>query len=99
MELENEKARSLLRKHTVTFKCIEPMHDSNAQVALHKVSDLMGRGKLVSVKLHCEPDNQCEANTISFTCNIEGKWCQIGYIVQEALDHVHTALANKRSCT
>ena len=46
-----------MRRHTTIFKCIGATRDSSAQEALHKVSELMKRGELVHVELHCQPDN------------------------------------------
>ena len=59
-------------------------------------SKKLSQGEQVPVKLVPEPGNQYDAKAISFVCTIDGKWCRIGYIVGEALDHVHAALEERK---
>ena len=82
--------------HTVTFKCIGTTHDFNAQETLRKVSKLLGQEEQVPLVIVPEPDNQYDSKAIAFKCKIDGEWRRIGYIVREALDHVHTALTQKK---
>ncbi len=72
--------------HSVIFKCIGANKDE-------KYLCLASRNiKEVQVKLTPEEDNPKNARAIAFTCKIDGEWQRIGYVVEEALDAVHTAL-------
>ena len=82
--------------HIVTFKCIGTTHDFHAQEILRKVSQLLGQGEHVPVKILPEPENQYDCKAITFMCEVDGGWHRIGYIVREALDHVHKALTQKK---
>ncbi len=75
--------------HTVTFKCIGASRSANYQAPLKKASALLREGHSVPMKLVAEPDNPVDSKTIAFKCQIGEKWFTIGYIVSEALDHVH----------
>ena len=79
--------------HTVTFKCIGTTHDLNAQEVLQKVSLLLNKGEVVSVNIYPEPDNPYDNQAIAFKCNVDGQSQRIGYIVKEALNSVHSAMA------
>ena len=82
--------------HTVTFKCIGTTHDHSAQDTLAKVVQLNKENNEVSVDIFPEPDNQYDSKAICFKCQIGGEWKRIGYIVREALDHVHEALTEQK---
>ena len=82
--------------HIVTFKCIGTTHDMHAQEVLSKVSKLLKDDVEVPVKLVCEPENQYDSKAIAFMCLLSEQWHRIGYVVSEALDHVHKALADKK---
>ena len=80
--------------HTVTFKCIGTTHDPSAQDTLAKVSQILKEKNDVPVGIFPEPNNQYDSKAICFKCQIDsGEWKRIGYIVREALDHVHEAIS------
>lgn len=82
--------------HTITFKCMGTTYHPESQDALAKVADLMKTGQEVPVKLVKEPDNKYDSRAITFQCQLGGHWIRIGYIVKEALEHVHKAIAEKK---
>ena len=82
--------------HTVTFKCIGTTHDANAQQVLMQVSQQLERGEIVPVMVVPEPDNQYDSQAIAFKCKVEEEWHRIGYVVKEALAHVHSALTQDK---
>ena len=95
-ELEPDDGHHQLQQiHTVTFKCIGTTHNPTAQDTLRQVSRKLRDGE-VPVQIVPELDNQYNSKAIAFKCNISGNWYRIGYIVREALDDVHKALAQKR---
>ena len=82
--------------HTVTFKCIGPVHDTNAQALFSRVSQILHGGGGVDVRVSPEPDNPYDSQAIAFQCHIDRKWQRIGYVVRECLSHVHEAIQEKR---
>ncbi len=74
--------------HTVTFKCIGTTHDQSSQETLSKVSQLLKKEE-VPVNIFPEPTNEHDSRAICFKCQINGEWKRIGYVVREAVDHVH----------
>ena len=48
------------------------------------------------MKIKLEPDNAVDSKEIIFQCELDGAWVTIGYVVQEALDELHEALAAKK---
>ena len=82
--------------HTVTFKCMGSVHDPNSQEVLCKISRIHRDGGDVAVRVEPEPKNQYDSKAIAFTCQVDGKWQRIGYVVRECLEHVHTAVREKR---
>ena len=50
----------------------------------------------VSVELCPESDNQYDSRAIAFKCYVDNSWTRIEYVVREALDCVHDAIATKR---
>ena len=42
-------------------------------------------------------DNAFDANAIAFTCNADGNWKRIGYVVSEALPDVNDTLMKKQN--
>ena len=82
--------------HTVTFKCIGTTKEIQYQERLKQIAQLRSRGLEVPCQLKPEPDNPFDSNAIAFECQIDGMWQIIGYIVREALDEVHEALAAKK---
>ena len=54
--------------------------------------DMLQQGFTVQVRLDPEPQNKFDFEAIAFQCNLDGRWKRIGYVVQEALSEVHTAL-------
>lgn len=81
--------------HIVVFKCIGTVHDVNAQTILRSASKQLEKED-VPVRIVPEPENQYDAQAIAFQCKVDGEWSRIGYIVREALHHVHQALAQRR---
>ena len=81
--------------HVVTFKCIGTTHHNDAQEALKKVS-MINDKSTVPVELCPESDNPYDSRAIAFKCYVDNSWTRIGYVVREALDCVHDAIAAKR---
>ena len=54
--------------HTVTFKCIEAVHEEKQQVALKEACLKLKRNKHVEVKLQPEPMNCWDSKAIAFMC-------------------------------
>lgn len=84
-----------IKKHTVTFKCIGSSRDMEYQESLSLASKKMKAGEVVPVKLCPEPTNAYDARAIAFKIALDDEWKTVGYIVREALDSVHKALANE----
>lgn len=81
---------------TVKFKCIGATHDSVGQKNVgESKSTIMDQQECVPVKIEPEPENQYDSKAIAFKCRVDDKWYRIGYIVREALEDVHNALAQK----
>jgi hypothetical protein len=78
----------------VKFKCVGTIYDHTSQETLAKVSQLHLED--IPVGIFPEPNNKYDAKAICFKCKISEEWIRIGYIVREALDHVHTALQHKK---
>ena len=81
--------------HIVTFKCMGATYDLNSQENLKKVKDLLVQGIDVPVKLVPEPENKFDAKAIAFHARTGDEWQRIGYVVGEALDHVHKAMQER----
>lgn len=81
--------------HVVTFKCIGTTYHGDAQEALKKVSMIKDQST-VPVELFPERDNPYDSRAIAFKCYVDNSWTRIGYVVREALDSVHAAIAAKR---
>ena len=56
----------------------------------------MKQGHNIEVCLKPEPTNPVDARAIAFSCELDGKWERIGYVVREALEAVHDAVSNNR---
>ena len=86
---------------TVTFKCIGITKEAQYQERLKQIAQLRDRGLQVPCQLKPIPDSPFDSITIAFECQIDGIWQVIGYIVGEAVNDVHEALAaNKiKGCT
>ena len=82
--------------HTVTFKSVGVTHDPSAQKILKIVAQLLSVDEKVEVRITPEPTNVHDARAICFRCHVDGKWHRIGYIVREALDYVHAAMAENK---
>ena len=72
------------------------MRDSQSQVILSQVSNILEEGGNVPVMIVHEHDNLYDSKTIAFKCQLDDKWHRIGYIVRECLDHVHKAKAGNK---
>ena len=83
--------------NTVPCKCIGTTKEIQYQERFKQIAKLRNRGLEVPCHLKPEPDNPFDSNAIAFECQIDGMWQIIGYIVREALDEVHEALATKKS--
>ena len=80
-------------EHTIRFKCIGSTKEHEYQEALAKASRLII--KELKVDIFPEPNNPCDAQAISFKCHLDWTWVTVGYIVREALQDVHQAIANQ----
>ena len=80
-------------RHTVQFKCIGASKKLHYQETLASVAKLLISGTTVEVSLFPEPNNPVDAKAVAFKCQVNGAWLPIGYVVCEALDEVHLALA------
>lgn len=78
-----------IRTHSVVFKCIGSVKSKGYQVALEKARNLMSDGQIVPVRLVHEHYNP---RALAFVCDINSKPHTVGYIVNELLDEVHTAI-------
>lgn len=94
---EQSELAAPLPTHAVTFKCIGSTHHPDAQEALARAVSMINKGEVVPVRMIKEPDNQYDSKAIAFQCLLDNKWIRIGYIVKEALDHVHKALDDNKS--
>ena len=83
------------KTHTVTFKCMGANRDSNHQAVLAATFETRGEGNDVPVRICPEPDNPKDSEAVAFQCYLSGAWKRIGYVVNEALPEVHSALENK----
>ena len=83
------------KTHTVTFKCIGTTHDHNAQEILAAAKQCYTK-QVVPVVIEPEPSNPYDSEAICFKCFFNDKWHRIGYVVREALIHVHKALSEKK---
>lgn len=82
--------------HKVVFKCIGSTKELCYQERLAKASQLINRGEEVLVEIKPEPDNPVDSKAIVFQCKLDEAWVTIGYVVHEALDELHEALASKK---
>ena len=82
--------------HTVTFKCIGTTKENKYQENLARISQLRIRGIIVPCRVKAEPNNPYDSKPIAFECQVDGVWCIIGYVVREALDELHDAMAGKK---
>ena len=92
--IDSASAEKELVKHTVRFKCIGASKERRYQETLAEVAHLLRSGTTVDVGLFPEPNNPVDAKAIAFRCQVNGSWLPIGYVVREALDDVHSALAH-----
>lgn len=91
-----EKVLSDECTHAVVFKCIGSNKNKKSQAALCSASKKIENGDTVNVVLDPEPTNPEDARAIAFLCEINNEWHKMGYVVQECLEAVHTALSNKQ---
>ncbi len=80
--------------HTIIFKCIGAVRDTQSQYALYKAKNKRLSGWSVPVRMTPEPTNIVDAQAIMFECKLEEKWEKIGYVVSDILHEVHAALSN-----
>lgn len=95
-EQEAADAVSSSQQHVITFKCIGTTHDPNTQHILSEVSQCLEKGKSILVMIVPKSENQHDSEAIAFKCKVEGEWHRTGYIVKEAVDHVHLALEQEK---
>ena len=72
------------------------MDQTISQTALKVISELTGDVKQVPVIICPEPDNPVDSEAVAFRAKISGKWHTVGYVVREALPHVHMALQGNK---
>lgn len=82
--------------HTVVFKCIGNTKEIRYQEVLALANKKRKEGMDVLVKLEREPSNPVDARAIAIMCKVNQTWERIGYIVKEALDEVHAAIAENK---
>ena len=76
---------------TVVFKVIGCTKEKKYQDILSHVKNSQ---LAVPVKLLPEPNNPFNSKAIAFVCMVGGKWQRIGYVVNEILSEVQSALNN-----
>ena len=65
------------------------------QDVLEMINDLMMLGNEVKVDMFAEPINPVDTKAIAFKFLLDDcQWHRFGYVVKEALDDVHSALAS-----
>ena len=80
--------------HTVVFKCIGAVRDSQSQETLRIAKHKVHNGWTVPVRMRHEPTNIVDAQAVVFECKVEEKWERIGYVVSDILNEVHSAIDN-----
>ena len=81
---QNSNTSQYTHTHCVVFKCTGATKEQHSQRVLAEVASKLRKGETVEVMLRPEPSN----------CNIDSNWERIGYIVHEALNAVHSAIAS-----
>ena len=92
----DDEGAEAVTKHTVTFKCIGATRYVEAQKSLQRVSEKLRVGQHVSVDVLNEPDNPFDSRAIAFKVLIDHQWCTVGYVVREAVEHVHRMLESSK---
>ena len=82
------------RSHTVVFKCIGAVRDTQSQRVLYQAKNKLDSGWSVPVRMIPKPTNVKYARAVVFECKLEDKWEKIGYVVRDILEEVHSALNN-----
>lgn len=60
--------------HTVVFKCIGAVRDSDSQTTLRAARDKLADHYSVPVRMRPEPTNIKDSRAIMFECEMNGKW-------------------------
>ena len=95
----DEEAATVPITHTVTFKYIGATKTDESRETLKAVSELLASGNHVPVDLFPEPQNPYDSRAIAFKALVKDDWHTIGYIVREATEYVHSAIAkNEITC-
>ena len=82
--------------HTVVFKCIGAVRDSDSQTTLRAARDRLADRYTVPVRMRQEPTNIMDSRAVVFERELNGKWNKVGYVVSDILEEVHAAInANK----
>ena len=68
-------------RHIVTCKCIGYVKNLAYQNALAQVSKHLSKGETVPVKLLPELLNPVDTQAVTFICELNGEWRQIGYVI------------------
>ena len=92
----DDEGAEAVTKPTVTFKCIGRTRNVEAQKSLQRVSEKLRMGQHVSVDVFHEPDNPFDFRAIAFKVLIDHQWCTVGYVVREAVEHVHRMLESSK---
>ena len=82
------------RSHTIVFKCIGATKSRDYQAVLKKARNSIASGLSVPVRLSPEPHNPYNSRAIAFTCYMDGQWHRIGYVVDEIVNEVHSAISS-----
>ena len=78
--------------HTVVFKCIGAVRDTDSQTTLRTARDRLASGWTVPVRMRPEPTNIRDSRAVVFECKLDGKWIKVGYVVSNILDEVNAAI-------
>lgn len=82
--------------HSVIFNCIGNLKEARYQEVLALANKKRNDSFRVPVKIVKELNNPVDARAIAFMCHVDQEWERIGYVVQEVLDDVHTAIDEKK---
>lgn len=90
-----QNSSSIQYTHSVIFKCNGTTKEQHSQQVSAEVASRLRKGEVVKVMLRPEPSNPKDSRVIAFDCNFGTKWERIGYVVQEALNAVNSAIEKK----
>lgn len=80
--------------HTVVFKCIGAVRDTQSQRVLYQAKNKLDSGWTVPVRMRPEPTNIRDARAVVFECKLEDKWQKIlGMLSKTFLTRFHSAIS------